>query len=175
MYIEAKMPIADKFLLDRLTLRETLLTQQADALDMKASVLLIAVIFLAGQTAEFLANHVQGFLHREQLVAGMAEVIAGALLAWLLRVQMYSNEAAEDYPKWRDDIVKEGETPASDIEAKMISEIVCDMATQCGDAYRINGGKVKVLKWATRTTFVAFALNLVALATLSGIRVCLFR
>ena len=100
------MAAADKFILDRLTVREAQLYQQADAIDVKASILLVAVIFFAGQTIGFLHDAHSGFMHYEQITAAIVEFVAAGILARLLRIQkVYIQEAAEDYPAWRGEIV----------------------------------------------------------------------
>jgi hypothetical protein len=175
MYSETNMPVADKLLLDRLTLRETQLSQQADALDAKASMLLVAVTFLAGQTVYLLSNHLDGFVHWEQIVASLAEFIAGCILAWVLRIQWYMNETAEKYPKWRDDLLAEAEFGTDDVEAHMVSEIIEGLTSRCSLAYGINHKKAKVLLYAHWVTLTGLGFNCLALAALSGIRVCFFR
>lgn len=175
MYSKSKMSTADKLLLERLTLREVQLSQHADGIDAKAALLLVAATFLAGQTAYLLNNHARGFLHWEQVGAGITEFIAGGLLAWLLRIQWYSNEAAEDYPKWRDGLVKEAGSDMESIEAQMISEIIEGLTSRCATAYEINFKKSKILEKAHWITLMGFGLNCIALVALAGVRICFVR
>jgi hypothetical protein len=157
------MAVADKLILDRLTIREAQLYQQADAIDVKASILLVAVIFLAGQTIGLLHDAHVGFTHYEQIVAGIFEVIATGVLAWLLRIQNgYIQEPAEDYPGWRDAIVTEGKSlPEDQLENRMISEIVPDLAKHCAAALQVNTRKIKLMRVAFWLVILILGMNLV--------------
>jgi hypothetical protein len=166
------MPVADKLLLDRL-LGESQLSAHSDALDVKASVFLVAVTFLATQSAYLLSTHADGFIHWEQTLAAGIEIAAGFLLAWSLRIRAYSNECAEDYPKWRDSLVTEEDD--SHVEDQMISEIVEGLVSRCTSAYDMNNRKEKILRRAYWVMFLGLGLNCLALIALSDFRVCILR
>jgi hypothetical protein len=158
------MAIADEIILDRLTAREAQLHEQTNAIDVKASILLVAVTFLAGQTTYLLTKHLQGFWRWEQFFAALVLFVGSVTLALLLRIRNYDGECAEDYPVWRDGLVKHyGVKAATDVPPQMLSEIVTGCKTRIDKAVKINEGKSLQTKWAYRLTLAAFALNLAVL------------
>lgn len=158
------MAIADEILLDRLTAREAQLHEQCNALDVKASIMLVAVTFLAGQTTYLLTKHSSGFWRWEQFFSAFIQFLAAAILAWMLRIRTYDGECAEDYLGWRDSAVaKLGEAEEPEIVAEMRTKIVQGCKDRIDKARGINNGKADQVKVVYALTLAAFACNLAVL------------
>jgi len=157
------MPNGDEILLDRLTNRETQLSQQADALDVKASILLVAVTFLAGQSTYFLTKHPTGFIHWSQLLAVVLQVTSGCLLAWQLAIKQYSAEASEQYPGWRDQLIAHYSNDSAAVEAEMLKGIITGCAERAAETRKLNDHKALIIGSAYWLSLGSFACNLAAL------------
>lgn len=158
------MAIADEIILDRLTAREAQLHEQTNALDVKASILLVAVTFLAGQTTYLLTKHLQGFWRWEQFLAAFMLFVATVILALLLHTRTYDGECAEDYLDWRDKLVQyHGARHPTKVTSQMQSEIVLGCKKRIDKARKIAEGKASQVTCVYNLTLVAFALNLLVL------------
>jgi hypothetical protein len=160
------MAIGDEILIARLTNRETQLSQQADALDVKASILLVAITFLAGQSTYFLSKHPTGFIHWNQLLSVVVQIVAGCLLAWQLYIKTYPAEASEKYPQWRDELIAHFGGDQQAIESEMTKGIIEGCTNRAKEANRINEQKATVIQRAYWLSLSAFACNLAALVFL---------
>jgi hypothetical protein len=158
------MAIADEIILDRLTAREAQLHEQSNALDVKASIMLVAVTFLAGQTTYLLTKHSEGFWRWEQFLSAFLLLGASVTLAFLLYVRTYDGECAEDYLKWRDDLLEHfGVGHHAEIEPQMRKEIVSGCKKRIDKARMINERKARQVQIVYALTLAAFALNLTVL------------
>lgn len=162
------MPASDRFILNRLTIREEQLHQTDDALDVKASILLVAITFIAGQSALFLHGYSKtSWQHREQILAVAIAFLVGGVLAYVLRVGSYPGEAAEGFSDWRTQIQEEVPTRTDGaIENEMISGLVPLLTDRVSKLYKDNQKKSNWLGIAHWSTIVALVLNFVVLASL---------
>jgi len=167
VYSEMNMAAINSLLLDRLTVRESQLYQQADALDLKASILLVAIIFLATQTSAFLRAYSKGAIYWEQVIAGAVEILTSACLAFILLPRSgYVQEPAEDYPKWRDELIAaEISSDDSTIAERMVTEIVDDLSKHCEGIRKINDTKAKWLVIAHWGAFAALLTDVASVVT----------
>lgn len=157
------MAIGDDILIARLTNRETQLMQQADALDVKASILLVAVTFLAGQSTYFLTKYPVGIIHWIQLVSVVIQIAAALLLAHLLRIRDYSGEATEHYPAWRDSLRDYHGGDSSKMEAALTTGIIDGCIERANVAKAINNRKASVINVTYWMTLASLACNLIVL------------
>jgi hypothetical protein len=158
------MAIGDELLLNRLTAREAQLHEQCNALDVKASIMLVAITFMAGQTTYLLTKHPSGLWRWEQFFCALILLVAAGILAYMLRIHTYDGECAEDYLKWRDDAVAElGEAEEDEITSQMRAEIVQGCKNRIDKARKINNGKADQVKLVYILTLAAFACNLAVL------------
>jgi hypothetical protein len=157
------MAIGDEIILDRLTAREAQLHEQCNALDVKASIILVAVTFLAGQTTYLLTKHMNGFWRWEQFFCAFLLLIAAVILAFMLRIQTYDGECSEDYLTWRDDTVTKLGENGDMVTSHLRAEIVQGCKERIEKAREINDSKVKQVKVVYVLTLAAFMCNLLAL------------
>jgi hypothetical protein len=158
------MTVADELILERLTAREAQLHDQANALDVKASILLVGVVFLAGQSTYLLTKYAAGFWRWEQFLSVFLQFAAAAIMARLLWIRVYDGECAEDYLQWRDKNVRHfGEHGTAQVEPHMRTKIIQGCKDRIDKARDLNDGKVKLVKAVYVLTLLAFLCNLVAL------------
>jgi hypothetical protein len=160
------MAIGDDLLIERLTNRESQLSQQSDTLDVKASILLVVVTFLAGQSADLLSKHPHGWIHWEQMTSIVLQVIAGVLLALQLRIRTYSAETSEKYPQWRDELSQHYRGSETSILDQMKRVIIEAYTTRLSEANRYNDRKASLVNKTFWITLLSLACNLAALAPL---------
>jgi hypothetical protein len=95
----------DPLILERLSAKDELTYQRGDTLDLKASIVLVVVTFLAGQSADLLAKgNLTPFGKVAQIVAAISVSLAGILVWGQLWPREYEVEAAEKFPQWKDDL-----------------------------------------------------------------------
>jgi hypothetical protein len=161
------MAIGDQILLERLSLREQMVMQQADALDVKASILLVAVTFLATHSMWVLSKALLPLILYDQFLSVLLQIIAGVLLAVHLRVSEYTGVTAEAFPGWRDDLVKfYGESREKDVEQELSSAIIKKSIECVSDAVSQNNRKAKAIQFTYWLTLGSFVFNLIGAASL---------
>jgi hypothetical protein len=163
------MASGDELLIERLTDRASQLSAQSDTLDVKASILLVVVTFLAGQSADLLSKHHNGWVHWEQIVCIVLQIGAGVLLALQLRITSYDVELSETYPKWRDELstyyandAKKDENVLRDLQKGIIQRSVVRLEK----TRKSNEQKATLVNLTFWVTLVSLACNLAALAPL---------
>jgi hypothetical protein len=157
------MLTSDEMLLDRLTIREAQLMQQADAIDVKASVMVVAVTFLAGQSTFLLSRQIGNALKWEQVVSILLQVLAGVLLGIILRVHTYKGETTEEYPAWRTQLVEYHSGDDARVAKDLWTGITEGIVERCKLAADINDSKAAKLGWAYGLIAAAFLLNILVL------------
>lgn len=161
------MAIGDDILRERLNLREQILMQQADALDVKASILLVAVTFLAGHSMYLLSKQVCAFIRYDQFASVFFQMLSGVVLAWHLRIRSYKGETAEELGEWRDKVVSHfGSQQSPEIEAALNKGIVDLSLERISLAVATNKSKAASVEIAYWITLAAFFLNLAAVIAL---------
>jgi hypothetical protein len=161
------MATGDEILRERLNEREQILLQQADALDVKASILLVAVTFLAGHSMYLLSGSPSAFIRWDQRVSVALQVLAGIILALHLRIRKYQGETTQDYPEWRDSLIQHfGTDQHEQIEAELNKGIISRSLLRVAEADWINNTKARHIARAYWITLLAFGLNLAALVSI---------
>lgn len=155
------MTIGDEILRERLNLREQALMQQADSLDVKASILLVAVTFLAGHSMYLLSKPVTAFVRYDQWGSVLLQIVAGVMLALHLRIRTYSGETSEQFRTWRDEVVKTlGTSKPTKVEETLNLGIIDRAIERINEAVKINSSKALWIDGAYWITLIALAANL---------------
>lgn len=161
------MAIGDDILRERLNLREQQLMQQADALDVKASILLVAVTFLAGHSMYLLSKQATGFIRWDQFTSVLLQIVAGIILSLQLRIRTYKAEMTHQYPTWRNQIVEHHEGESREQVEHSLNEGIRTMSLErITDAAEINENKARFVNLAYWVILAAFFCNLAAIVPL---------
>jgi hypothetical protein len=161
------MAAGDDILRERINEREQILMQQSDSLDVKASILLVAVTFLAGHSMYLLTGNHSGFILWDQRVSVVLQIVAGITLALHLRIRSYQGEKTQDYPEWRDQVTNHfGKDQTEQIESELNKGIITRALERLAEAEWINNSKAKHIARAYWITLIAFCCNLIALVAL---------
>jgi len=137
--------------------------QQADAIDVKSSVMVVAVTFLAGQSTFLLSRQIGSILKWEQVSSIAIQIAAGVLLGIILGVYTYHGERTEKYPGWRNELTNFHQGKDEEVTKDMLTGIIGGMADRCKEAFTTNDRKAGLLVWAYKLTAFAFFLNLCVL------------
>jgi len=169
--------IGDEIILERMYAAEQVLLSQADALDMKASYLLVALVFLAQLSITFLSNpNLTCLAKGGQWLSCLLLFLAGVFLLLELRIKTFRAEDAKDLEAWRDRVVKEGEdqegcvsSPLSGdyLRSRLVWGLIESSKPRIVAGERNNGRKVAHLNWAYWLTLVAFFLDIVCIIPFS--------
>jgi hypothetical protein len=94
--------VGSDLIIERLNAKDELTYQRGDTLDVKASIVLVVVTFLAGQSADLLAKgNLTPLGKTVQIVAAISVALAGILVWGQLWPREYEVEAAEKLPQWK--------------------------------------------------------------------------
>jgi hypothetical protein len=145
-----------------------------DTLDIKTSIALVIIIFLATQSGGFLATAMPRHWHNIQLVAVICLVFAGLLAVSELFPRTYKvGLEPDEFIKWAQDV--EGfynAKASSNPEKKGVEFIRRKVADQMLRRFTansaINSLKSKLVTWVFGLTLTALILNLFTLAGLSS-------
>jgi hypothetical protein len=97
--------IGPDLILERLDAKDELTYQRGDTLDVKASIVLVVVTFLAGQSADLLARgNLTCAGKAAQIVAAISVALAGICVWGQLWPREYEVEAAEKLPRWKQEL-----------------------------------------------------------------------
>lgn len=119
--------------IERLNSKDELTLQRGDTLDVKASIVLVVVTFLAGQSAELLSK---GSLtcpgKATQIVAAISLGLAGILIWCQLWPREYEIEAAEKLSEWRAELEDfyQGDPDASAKVLELLRKGIIDRTTE---------------------------------------------
>jgi hypothetical protein len=101
--------IGDDLILERMYASEQVILSQANALDMKASYLLVVLVFLAQLSTTFLSNPNLSCLGKGgQSLCCLLLFVAGLFLLLELRIKTFRAEDALNLEAWRDRIINAG-------------------------------------------------------------------
>jgi hypothetical protein len=144
-----------------------------DTLDVKSSIALIVIIFLAGQSAEFLQKSppLSPFWHIVQVVSVVATVIAGVLCLIELRPRKYKAPMPPgDFLGWANDIERFYTEKAADPQGSALEYMSQTerekIKTRFSINSEINREKANLIEWAFYFTAGALLLNLATLVAL---------
>jgi hypothetical protein len=161
------MALCDDTIRERLDLREQILSQQSDTLDVKASIILVAVTFLASHSMYVLEKHIGSFIRYDQILSVALQIVAGIVIAFHLRIRTYSSEAAEELSNWRDEIVKQlGNHAVNESKDVFCAGLIQRAQERIKIAERLNQSKARMVHYAYVITLAAFACNLAAAVSL---------
>jgi len=172
----------DDLILERMYAREQVLLGQADALDMKASYLLVVLVFLAQLSATFLSrSDLSCFGKAIQWLVCLLLVVSGIFLLLELRVKSFSGEDALGLEGWRDGVVAEAEglkgypvfqNPDAFLRNRLVRGFIDGSKARIAKSEEINEKKVRFLNrayWLAFAAFVADVLYLITTRLSSGV------
>ncbi|MGA7693641.1 MAG: hypothetical protein WCA76_01365 [Candidatus Sulfotelmatobacter sp.] len=154
-------------IVERLNAKDELTYQRGDTLDVKASIVLVVVTFLAGQSAELLAKGNLTYPGKvTQIIAAVSLALAGILVWGQLWPREYEVEAAEKLPKWRKEL-EEFYRDDPDASAKVLTLLtkgIIDRTTERIYANAaINRTRSSLLFWSYVFTTLSLGINLLSL------------
>jgi hypothetical protein len=169
--------IGDDLILERMYATEQGLLTQADALDMKASYLLIVLVFLAQLSATFIARHDLSWLLRGSQWLSCLILIASALFLLLeLRIKQFKGEGALGLEKLREDVItqakqleqyKNAAHPNEYVRSRLVWSLIKGSKERIPENESINARKVTRLQWAYGLATVAFVLDILFILQVS--------
>jgi len=151
----------------RLDVKDDQLLRMGDALDVKASIELIVITFLATQTADFLNNaQIVGLWAWLQLGSAVALIVAGVFALWELWPRDYEVEASESLEGWASELCDFYKREA-DAELKIAESLhmgrIKRVKERVAANNRVNDWKSRLLMWSFRFTGAAMIMNLLTL------------
>jgi len=151
-------------IIHRLDLKDDQTFRLGDAIDVKASIALVVITFLATQTGSFLS--VGGRAAELPLWSAFALAIAGALAVSELWPRDYEIEATEGLDGWIQelgDYYRHDDDADSKVAEAVRSGHIARTKERIEANARINQRKSVYLTWSFRFTAIALVLNLVTL------------
>jgi hypothetical protein len=159
--------VGSDLIIERLNAKDELTYQRGDTLDVKASIVLVVVTFLAGQSADLLAKgNLTPFGKAAQLVAAVFVALAGILVWGQLWPRQYEVEAAEKLPQWKAELEEfyEGFPDARARVSALLTAGIIERATEriyANDA--INKTRSNLLLWSYIFATLSLGINLLTL------------
>jgi hypothetical protein len=159
--------VGSNLIIDRVSAKDELTYQRGDTLDVKASIVLVVVTFLAGQSADLLAKGNLTSLGKDaQIVAAISVALAGIFVWGQLWPREYEVEAAEKLPQWKTELEEfyEGVPDASAKVSALLTAGIIERATEriyANDA--INKKRSNLLLWSYIFATLSLAINLLTL------------
>jgi hypothetical protein len=154
-------------IIERLNAKDELTYQRGDTLDVKASIVLVVVTFLAGQSAELLAKGNLTCLGKvTQIIAVLSLGLAGILVWGQLWPREYEVESAEKLPEWRAELQEfyQDDPNASAKVLNLLAKGIIDRTTERIYANNaINTTRSSLLLWSYVFTTLSLAINLFTL------------
>jgi|WetSurMetagenome_2_1015567.scaffolds.fasta_scaffold475763_1 hypothetical protein len=163
----------EQIILENLESQNDIEYELGDTLDIKTSIALVVIIFLATQSGGFLAMAMPRHWHNIQLVAVICLVFSGLIAVFELFPRTYKvGLEPDEFIKWAQDVEAfYNAKTSSNPEAKGVEfirrKVVGQMLTRFAANRAINAMKSKLVTWVFRLTLIAFILNLFTLAGLS--------
>lgn len=157
-------------IIERLRAKDELTFHDGDALDVKASIVLVVVTFLAAQSADLLSKgSLTPLESTAQIIAVMSLALAGISLWFQLWPREYEIEPAEKLFQWRDELRDffEGE-PGADtkVSALLKNGIIERTIERIKTNGEINKARSSFLLWSYVFTTLSLVINL---ATVLGV------
>lgn len=157
--------------LERLRAKDALLFSLSDTLDVKASIALVLITFLATQSSGFLASALPGRLAWVQLVSAVL-LGAGAIFALAsLWPRDHDTETAEALDEWTQQLrehFKGHPDPEAEVEAEFRSGMIKRLKERIATNARIDRTKSRFMEWSYKLSGVAMLLNMTTLIALAS-------
>jgi hypothetical protein len=162
------MEMVDDRLLAELNVKDDLAFKFGDTLDVKASIGMVVITFLATETAYLLDKHVTGISHMLQAGSVIALVIATITSIVELWPRDYLMVEPEANTASRIAELKEHYSQYDDkVDGHVLKELTTNEIKWATDRIAANqsknNSKAKWLEWSYKATAVAFVLNAITL------------
>jgi hypothetical protein len=168
--------IGDELILERMYAAEQVLLSQADALDMKASYLLVALVFLAQLSTTFLLIPNLAYCGKTmQWISCFLLTVAGVFLLLELRIEKFRTEDAVHLETWRDTVINDAKKrkeytasshPDEYLRSRLVWGLIEGSKPRIARGEENNKKKVHCLRWAYGLTFAAFLLDILFMTRL---------
>jgi hypothetical protein len=168
--LDTEQRIGDDLILERMYAAEQALLSQADALDMKASYLLIVLVFLAQLSATFIARHDLSWLFRgSQWLSCTLLFVSSVFLMLELRVRRFKGEDVFDLEALRERIITEAKEldgyknavhPNEYVRGRLVWSLILGSKKRIHKNDSTNAIKVAHLQWAYGFAAGAFLLDI---------------
>lgn len=159
--------VESDLIIDRLNAKDELTYQRGDTLDVKASIVLVVVTFLAGQSADLLARgNLTASGKTAQIVAAVSVALAGIFVWAQLWPRGYEVEAAEKLPQWKAELEEfyEGDPDGS---AKVLAVLTAGIVERTTERIyandTINKTRSNWLLWSYIFATLSLGINLLTL------------
>jgi hypothetical protein len=162
--------IGDEIILERMYAAEQILLTQADALDMKASYLLIVLVFLAQLSTTFIARHdLSWFFRISQWLSCVLMFSSSVLLLLELRIRRFKSEGVFELEALRDRITAESKErddykdaahPNEYVRGRLVWSLIQGSKNRIHKNDLTNAKKVSHLQWAYGLAALAFLLDI---------------
>ena len=147
--------------------KDRILFNLSDTLDMKASVSLVVITFLATQTAVFISNEfMSDVLRWLQSTSAVFLAFAGALAMVVLWPREYSVEKSEEFAGWRarlENYYKGQDDAQRKVDDEYLAGRIQGLRVQIAENRRLDDRKSLALAWSYRLVGVSLGLNMLTL------------
>jgi hypothetical protein len=154
-------------IIERLSAKDELTFQRGDTLDVKASIVLVVVTFLAAQSVDLLSKGNLTSLERFGQVVAIVSLALAGIVVWLqLWPREYEIEAAEKLFQWRAELCKffEGEPDAGSKVSTLFKNGIIERTVERIEVNgAINKTRSSLLVWSYVFTTLSLGINLVTL------------
>ena len=151
-------------IVERLNAKDELTYQRGDTLDVKASIVLVVVTFLAGQSADILAKGNLTHLGKVvQIVSAVSIALAGILVWGQLWPREYEVEAAEKLPQWKQDLeafYSQDSNASATVAALLVEGIIARTIERIYVNSAINKRRSNLLLWSYIFASLSLGTNL---------------
>lgn len=164
----------DKLILGNLQVRNALEYELGDTLDIKTSIALVVIIFLATQSGGYLAVQMPRHWHNVQVASVLCLIAAGILAVYELFPRTYKvGWVPEKFITWVTDVRAAGIADGDpDPEGRGVEFIRTKTVEQLRSRFRhnrsINAKKSWAVEWTFYLTMVVLILNLATLAAMTS-------
>ena len=168
--------VGDELILERMTSAEQLLLTQADALDMKASYLLVVLVFLAQLSTTFLSrDHLSRLQQCSQWAVCLLLVGSGIFLLIDLGIKKFQSEDASKLEVHRDQVIKksldlagykEAKNPEQYLQERLTWSLIESSKARLPLSEEINRRKVVSVERAYWLAAIAFLLDVLFMVSL---------
>lgn len=145
-----------------------------DTLDIKTSIALVVIIFLATQSSGFLASQMPRHWHNVQVLSVVCLIVAGLLAVWELIPRTYKvGLSPAEYAGWLDRVKTFYSTQAVPNPENQSAEFIRrkaieQMGTRFSENSALNKKKSLAVEWSFYFAMAALVLNLLTLAGLTS-------
>jgi hypothetical protein len=163
----------NRLIAENLPAQDELEFELGDTLDIKMSIVLVVIVFLADQSRKFLESPMPLHWENFQRVSVFALIVAGGLSLWELFPREYKTRMGQDeFLGWVEQLKAfydhEG---VANPDAKIVELIRIKDAERTSERIAanksINARKSRAMEWSFYSVMIAVALNLITLSALS--------